>query len=366
MTPLTAPPSISDVHIVSCCDGLDEALRAEVLRVWPHAVVEPKGRGWLEVGGVVLADNTPPFALAFCRQALPHVRPLRAQSINQWADAVIEGLLAAPWSADRDSPPPWRLHVFDGEGSVGGRCGLVAAAIDERLQKRWRSLRKARRTQDGPPWAEGEWLVQVVLWASDEGWWSLSGPQTRTQWGEALSPFVAGAVSKVIDKNPPSRAYAKLLEAERRLGVAIQAGETCVDLGASPGGWTYVALHRGASVVAIDRSPLRDDLMRHPKLQFIQGDAFRFAPESPVDWLLCDVIAFPQKTVAMVEDWLTAKRCKKFCVTVKFKGREDDDVLEELKQNMPLWLGDGGRWWMRHLDCNHNEVTLAGFTQTHD
>jgi 23S rRNA C2498 (ribose-2'-O)-methylase RlmM len=58
------------------------------------------------------------------------------------------------------------------------------------------------------------------------------------------------ALSRIAaDKATPSRAYAKLVEAKLRLGRAIRAGETCVDLGASPGSWTYVAVTRGARVI---------------------------------------------------------------------------------------------------------------------
>lgn len=39
---------------------------------------------------------------------------------------------------------------------------------------------------------------------------------------------------------PPSRAYLKLWEALTRLGEMPRPGQTCLDLGACPGGWTWV------------------------------------------------------------------------------------------------------------------------------
>ena len=40
--------------------------------------------------------------------------------------------------------------------------------------------------------------------------------------------------------------------------------------------------------------------MRSPQVQFRPGDAFRFQPPRPVDWLLCDVIAAPERTAALL------------------------------------------------------------------
>ena len=59
-----------------------------------------------------------------------------------------------------------------------------------------------------------------------------------------------------------------------------------------------------AQVVAVDRSPLRDDLMHHARVEFRPGDAFGFEPPRAVDWLLCDVIAAPERTAALLLAWL--------------------------------------------------------------
>jgi len=50
----------------------------------------------------------------------------------------------------------------------------------------------------------------------------------------------------------------------------------CIDLGASPGGWSTVLLQYGCNVEAVDRSKLFDKIANHQKLSFIKGDAFQF------------------------------------------------------------------------------------------
>jgi len=65
-----------------------------------------------------------------------------------------------------------------------------------------------------------------------------------------------------------SRAAFKLLELDHRFGL-IRRGARVVDLGAAPGGWTQVALRRGAGPVAgVDLLPI--DPLRGAV--FIQGD----------------------------------------------------------------------------------------------
>jgi 23S rRNA (cytidine2498-2'-O)-methyltransferase len=176
-------------------------------------------------------------------------------------------------------------------------------------------LRNLRR--EPVPFTAKDSLVQLLLTAPGAGCISVAVAPMPFEQRHLVSPFTKGEVPVVSDKAAPSRAFAKLLEAEKRLGHGIQAGETCVDLGAAPGSWTYVALNRGARVIAVDRSPLREDLMRNRQVEFQPGDAFRFRPPRPVDWLLCDVIAAPERTAALLLEWLRCGWCRHFVVTLK-------------------------------------------------
>jgi 23S rRNA (cytidine2498-2'-O)-methyltransferase len=158
-------------------------------------------------------------------------------------------------------------------------------------------------------------------------------------------------------REAPSRAVQKLAEAELRLDRPIAPGEVCVDLGSSPGSWAWHALERGARVVAVDRSPLRGDLLEHPGLEFVRGDAFGYRPPEPVDWLLCDVIAFPQRTLELLVQWLAAGWCRFFCVTIKFRGTEDYPVLEQFKAELGR---QAESFCLRRFTSNKNEVMAVG------
>ncbi|HET6346342.1 MAG TPA: SAM-dependent methyltransferase, partial [Myxococcota bacterium] len=190
---------------------------------------------------------------------------------------------------------------------------------------------------------------------------SVVAPAVRRGWRHVLSRFPGGKGLPPEDKRPPARAHLKLSEALLHLGRAPRSGESCVDLGSAPGSWAWVALQRGAAVTAVDRSPLRDDLMAHPRLTFVRGDAFKFAPAAPVDWLVCDIIAFPERSIELLDRWLAEGWCKRFVVTLKFKGDADYPKVDACKA---VLAARGARFGMRQLYNNKNEVTVYGAART--
>jgi 23S rRNA (cytidine2498-2'-O)-methyltransferase len=236
------------------------------------------------------------------------------------------------------------------------RCRLIREALVETLQKKRRHLLRHLRGEPAH-FTAGDSLVQLLLSAPDAGFISVAAAPAPFEQRHLLSPFPNGEVPIASDKTAPSRAFAKLVEAELRLGRAIQAGETCVDLGASPGSWTYAAVARGARVIAVDRSPLREDLMRNRRVEFKRGDAFRFQARRPVDWLLCDVIAAPERTAELLLGWLRRKWCRHFIVTLKLKDAAGADVLALLKRELPPLTRE---LFLTRLCANKKELCAFG------
>ncbi len=309
-----------------------------------------------ELAPDLFAADGAPGPAAFASQCLPEAAELAVPSINVVARDVSDRLIAG--LADTS---PWRLHVYGAGGYPrrSRRTKLIEAAVRDTLKKRRRSLLKQLRPADAADAAftEREGLVQLVLIAEDRGYLSIVPNVREHEQRMNLSPCLAGWCELPENKVPPSRAYRKLEEAQLQFGRKIQAGEVCADLGASPGGWTWVALQAGASVIAVDRSELRKDLMQHEGLRFVKGDAFAFEPERPVDWLLSDVIAFPDRIFTLLERWLSRGRCRNFCVTVKFRGAEDYAVLGKFKA---MLAEHAAEFFLRRLSENKNEVTAFG------
>lgn len=199
--------------------------------------------------------------------------------------------------------------------------------------------------------------MQLYLTSPESGYLSVSIAPLPHTLRRNVWPFDKGELPIASDKAAPSRAFAKLVESEQRLGIRIEKGDTVVDLGACPGSWTYVAVHREAKVISVDRSPLRDDLMEHPRVTFIQGDAFKHTPPQPVDWLICDVIATPDRSIALLLDWVKTKRCRRFIVSLKFKGSEEYAKIDQLKTELPALCSD---FYLARLCANKNEVCAFG------
>ena len=357
------------MHLILSAPENRPFLEQELLRALPTSVLEPLGDSmlalkapgsWSEIRAAV-------GQTVFARQWLPEARSFPVPSIRAAAETLVTELIGClPEGA------PWRLQVEPRFGVADAgrhRCELIRDSVIEQLRKRRRSLLKGldavpkaalgdpNLNRACPLFQPEESLVQLLLTSLEVGFLSIlpaPGPFTSMGW---VSPFPLGEVPVAVDKAAPSRAFAKLAESERRMGRAIVAGETCVDLGAAPGSWTYQPVQRGARVIAVDRSPLRDDLMRSPRVTFHQGDAFRFVPEAPVDWLLCDVIAAPERSIGLVLEWVRERRCRYFVVTIKFKGQEDYAQLDVLKREMPRWVES---FQLLHLCANKNEACVFG------
>ena len=160
--------------------------------------------------------------------------------------------------------------------------------------------------------------------ASHLGTWTLLAPDRLLLSPAKSSPFPNGECRFEEDREgPPSRAYLKLWEALTRLGVWPRPGERCLDLGAAPGGWTWALAKLGASVVAVDKAPLDPSIAAMARVESRLASAFSLDPE-PVDWLVCDVVAYPRRLLGLVERWMGAAR--HIVCTIKFQGATDHEA----------------------------------------
>jgi len=183
------------------------------------------------------------------------------------------------------------------------------------------------------------------------GSWTLLDPNALLASARCSSAFPNGEVQFVEDKTVPSRAYLKLWDAFTVLGVSPQPGEFCIDLGASPGGWTWVLQGLGARVLSIDKAPLDPAIARLPNVEQRLESAFALDPKAvgPVDWLFSDVICYPKRLLTTVKKWLDAGTARRFLCTIKFQGETDFEAMREFAA-IP-----GSR--LLHLHHNKHELT---------
>lgn len=335
--------------------GFEQALREELELAGGQAQVD-------RPGVVVAEDLDAPRPPVFALQRLPAARRAAGASAARLAKSVFD-LLAEPL----DRCDHWSLHVCsipDADAPRhGGRASLVSAALLDLLYRLRRRTDRRRVAVERltPEQAAGLTLAQVLVVDREAALVSVAPVRPQTVGFDPEPRWPCGAPEVPDDRTAPSSAYRKAEEAYLRLGLAPAAGERVVDLGGSPGGWTWTALKRGARVLAVDRAALASPAHGHPLLEERRGDAFKFEPDladGPRDWLLCDVIAAPERTLELLDRWLAAGWCRRFVVNVKFKGEERRPAALEALQE--LLARRGARARVQHLVHDKNEVTVFG------
>jgi len=153
--------------------------------------------------------------------------------------------------------------------------------------------------------------------------------------------------------NPPNRAYLKLWEALSLLANKPAPGETALDLGAAPGGWTSVLQSLGTQVTAVDKAPLDPRIAALPGVSFLQQSAFALEPQDwdkKLDWLVCDLACYPERLYALLHKWLAADKAKHYLFTIKLQGDTNLQMIQQFK-DIP-----GSR--TLHLFHNKHEATF--------
>ena len=184
------------------------------------------------------------------------------------------------------------------------------------------------------------------------GSWTLLDAETILAAPRCTSAFPNGEIRFVEDHSgPPSRAYLKFWEALTIIGRRPGPGERCLDLGSSPGGWSWALQRIGARVVSVDKAPLAPAVAHLPGIEHRLDSAFALDPGSvgPVDWLFSDVVCYPARLLALVERWRAARTCRNFVCTIKFQGETDHAVARRFAAIPGSQL--------RHLFHNKHELT---------
>ncbi len=184
------------------------------------------------------------------------------------------------------------------------------------------------------------------------GSWALLSPDEILASAACSSPFPNGEVAFVEDKaGPPNRAYLKLWEALTVLGRRPGKGDVCLDLGSSPGGWTWALAQLGARVISVDKAPLAPAVARLANVESRRASAFALKPADigAVDWLFSDVVCYPDRLHRLVSAWIESGLARTVVCTVKFQG-ETDFAAQGRFAAIP-----GGR--LCHLHHNKHELT---------
>ncbi|MGQ9367297.1 SAM-dependent methyltransferase [Azospirillum sp. ST 5-10] len=270
--------------------------------------------------------------------------------------AAVDGRLVFAEGPAR--PAAWAQNVWHDPVRLRFASIKEAARALRGIQRNWalwplRHHRRAALIQENLPHVSARPLAfPAPAPSAPLGSWTLLDERTLVAAARCSSPFRHGEVAFVENRTaPPNRAYLKLWEALTRMGEHPGPGDRCLDLGACPGGWTWVMHELGATVISVDKAPLDPAVAALPRVTVRRESAFGLRPQDvgPVDWLACDVICYPQRLLRLVEGWMASGLARRFVCTLKFQGATDHETARAFAA-IP-----GGR--LVHLHHNKHELT---------
>ncbi len=326
--------------LLICQAGFEALLAGELAA--QGAVVHSQGPGWVRADGVT---GEPAFAHVIARGE----SELRGESVNALAQQLADFFMKSLQGERIEAAWPC---VFAGPAELvglGRRISGVEKAFHEVLKKRFARVAKLAV----PDLPRGAGTVRgLLVWFTDFG-----------QVVVAREIAMNGQRRMADDDLAPSRSYLKVEEAYVVLGREPGEGETVVDLGAAPGGWSYSAAKRGAHVIAIDNGPLKGGALNHPRIEHRMEDAFNFKPADGqvYDWLFCDMVEEPHHVLRhIVEPWLARGWCRRFVVNLKFGRVDAVALLQELRAPGSVLQTHAPGTRIRHLYHDREEFTLVG------
>lgn len=169
---------------------------------------------------------------------------------------------------------------------------------------------------------------------------------------EPQSQFPLGWHEFNEDKNtPPNRAYLKLWEILCLGHIQLKPTDIAIDVGSSPGGWSWVLSRYLQKVYSLDKAPLSPKIASLRNIHYTSADAFAADPAAYPDctWLFSDIICTPSRLLELIENWHTKSEVQNYVCTIKFKGDCDFDILKEFRRYPDSRI--------IHLYQNKNEVT---------
>ncbi len=147
----------------------------------------------------------------------------------------------------------------------------------------------------------------------------------------SASAYPEGIPRLRFDQEAPSRSALKIEEAfqvmlaPQEKVFILKRGQKGVDLGAAPGGWTWYMVNQGLKMTAVDHGALTKSLMDDSDVTYVSADGFVYKPPKPVDWVVCDIVDKPMRTLERMAVWFTSgwTKCALFNLKLPMKSRFD-------------------------------------------
>jgi 23S rRNA (cytidine2498-2'-O)-methyltransferase len=327
-----------------CQPGFENWLADEL----PAGSVAERGEGWVRTSGLT-EDFGLLGSLCFAHATLLDDIEITGDSVNALADKVVAYFFETARQERFEGSWEFSVETAGGLDGLGRRADAVGRTVSDLLKKKMSRVAKLATNDRLVTRGEARGLF---LYFPD---FRRAIVSRRTYFG--------GQRRMADDSLAPSRSYLKIEEAYGVLGRAPVEGETVVDLGAAPGGWSYSAAKRGARVIAVDNGPLKGGALDNPMIEHRREDAFHFLPaEGEVfDWMYCDLVEDPHHVMQnLVAPWIERGWCRRFVVNLKFGRVDPIALLHELRAREGVLATRAREVRIRHLFHDREEFTIVG------
>ncbi len=185
--------------------------------------------------------------------------------------------------------------------------------------------------------------------------------------------FPMGIPRLRMNAQAPSRSALKLEEAlltlltESEREKWLRDGMRACDLGAAPGGWTWVLMRHGLLVTAIDNGPLREHLLENGRVEHLRADGFRWSPKFPLEWMVCDMVEQPARVAQRMGEWFANDWCRRSIFNLKLPMKKRYAEVEHCLQRFTEAAGMPLDIRVKQLYHDREEITVyAGIISRKD
>jgi len=233
------------------------------------------------------------------------------------------------------------VQIRKGAGDYSYEIPEIKAAIEGIIKREFNAQPEVKQPDK---------IVSLLL-DNNKFYMGLSTPKDN------LSAWSGGMVHYKKSPDDISRAMYKLMEAIEVFEIDMESFRTALDLGAAPGGWTWVLLSHGLHVTAVDTGDMDKRLMSNTGLRYIKVNAGDLQLEGECfDLLTSDISWNPKNTARMVNraaGYLAEGGTA--VVTLKLMGEK---VRKTIKEVLKLYSEVFDVLGVKQLFHNRDEVTL--------
>ena len=343
----------TDGLLAYCRPGFEPELAAELseraaIAGFPGYARTERNSGHVQFLGVedgaALAKALPWSTLIFARQKLRLLADIAGMDPKDRIAPIMDALGGRGRHGD-----VWVEHPDSDEGKqLAGLARSFGNALRPALRQRGLITEK-----EDPRLPR----LHVLMLAGDHALLGSADPKDASPWPLGVPRLRAHA-------DAPSRSALKLEEAlmmlltEKERAEFIRPGMFAADLGAAPGGWSWVLARQHLRVFSIDNGPMAQSALDMPVIEHIRADGFRWQPPKPLDWMVCDMVESPRKVADRMATWFREGWCKHAIFNLKLPMKKRWDETRDCLQLFADQAGKPLDVRARQLYHDREEITV--------